>query len=460
MNEPDPLLWFPTTDSSDEEQSLLTPPTSLINEATSSTPYNQPPLFSDDDKLSELFSASQTGSLFSANNPEYVPSVCGQSSRLSDYFSEEEKVDDSLMLVCQFHGITFDDSDSFENHQISEHTVKGRINCGLCEKSYSTKYLWRNHFKGAHLGEKFECSVKDCGRKFSQKRYRDEHVKSHSAGKGSVCYVCEICDITCDSLENLKKHKLNHSSSKRFICRICKIHGYTRTNDRLLHEEECGPKFNVMVNDNGEVVPLTQTDNPSQATKTKKSGNQKAKKKLFEGNSKKPSRKEKSVSLENQSMTSIDDFPIEENVSQRNRSAQSKSRQMPNVSDDQVSVRSQPPRDCKNGISYKNGCSPKPNKNNSGDSSNGTAVMKSPKASVKGRWRCSFCKQYFSQREQLLEHVETFHKNKSKNGFRCSRCYVHFNLEQEFHIHMHQHNLDDKRELRALNKSANRKRKR
>ena len=448
VKEPDPLLWFPTNDSSDDEQSLLTPPTSIINEATSSTPYNQPPLFSDDD----LFSASQTGSLFSTNNPEYVPSLGGQSSRLSDYFSEEEKVDDSLMLVCQLHGITFDDSDSFENHQISEHTVKGRISCGLCKKSYSTKYLWRNHFKGAHLGEKFECSVQNCSRKFSQKRYRDEHVKTHSSGKASVCYVCEICDITCDSLENLKRHKLNHSTSKKFICRICKIHGYTRTNDRLLHEEECGPKFNVMVNDDGEVVPLTQTVNPPQ---TQTTGNQKAKKRLFDGSSKKPSKKEKSLSLENSSMTSIDDFPIE-NGSQKNRGAQSKSRQMQNVSDDQASVRSHLPRDCKKGISYKNGCSPRPCKNNSSDSSNGTAVMKSPKASIKGKWKCTFCKQYFKLREQLLEHVETFHKNKNKNGFKCSRCYVPFDLEQEYHIHMHQHNLDDKKELREINRKRKR----
>lgn len=132
---------------------------------------------------------------------------------------------------------------------------------------------------------------------------------------------------------------------------------------------------------------------------------------------------------------------------------------MKSVSDDNNSVRSQPPRDCKNRVSYKNGCSPKPNKHNSSDSSNGTAAMKSPKASIKGSWHCTFCKQYFGQRAQLLQHVDAVHHKKHKNEYVCTRCYVPFSLEEEYHIHMHQHNLDDKREVRAM-KGANRKRKR
>ena len=262
MKQNDPLLWFPPADSSDDKASLLTPPASIVQQACS-TPFNQDQLFSDEDKISEFFSVSQMGSMFSLNNPEYQPSFSGgTSSRLLDYFSEDEHDANTLLLMCQFHGLTFDDINGFEEHQISEHTVRGRILCGLCDKSYSTKYLWRNHFKAAHLGEKFECSVKDCGKKFSQKRYRDEHEKTHNTSKTGVVYVCELCDQVCNSLDNLKKHKLNHSSAKKHICRICKIRGFTRTNDRLRHEEECGPKFNVRVNDDGEVVTLDTPDNP------------------------------------------------------------------------------------------------------------------------------------------------------------------------------------------------------
>ena len=94
------------------------------------------------------------------------------------------------------------------------------------------------------------------------KRYRDENEKTHNTAKTGVVYVCELCNQMCNSLDNLKKHKLNHSSAKKHICRICKIRGFTRTNDRLWHEEECGPKFNVRINDDGEVVTLDTPDNP------------------------------------------------------------------------------------------------------------------------------------------------------------------------------------------------------
>ena len=85
--------------------------------------------------------------------------------------------------------------------------------------------------------------------------------------------------------------------------------------------------------------------------------------------------------------------------------------------------------------------------------------MALPKTSVKGKWRCSFCKQYFATRDKLLEHVEAVHKKKSKNGFCCSCCYIQYNIEQEYHIHMQQHMLDDRHELKAI-KSQNKKRKR
>ena len=125
MKQNDPLLWFPSADSSDDEASLLTPPASIVQQACS-TPFNQDQLFSDEDKISEFFSVSQMGSMFSLNNPEYQPSFSGSvSSRLSDYYSEDEDDADTLLLTCQFHGLTFDDSNGFEEHQISEHTVRG-----------------------------------------------------------------------------------------------------------------------------------------------------------------------------------------------------------------------------------------------------------------------------------------------------------------------------------------------
>ena len=80
--------------------------------------------------------------------------------------------------------------------------------------------------------------------------------------------------------------------------------------------------------------------------------------------------------------------------------------------------------------------------------------MALPKPSIKGKWRCSFWKQYFATRDKLLKHVEAIHKKKSKNDFRCSCCYIQYDIEQECDIHMQQHMLDDRCELKAI-KSQN-----
>ena len=130
---------------------------------------------------------------------DYVPLSSGCQSILSDYLSNEGNHDnnsssDSLILQCLFDNMTFENPEEFEAHQISNHTVGGRFSCGLCEKMYSTKYLRRNHVKGAHLGAKFVCTIQGCSKYFSLKCYRDEHeCKYHHKNTEVLKYVCDIC---------------------------------------------------------------------------------------------------------------------------------------------------------------------------------------------------------------------------------------------------------------------------
>ena len=137
--------------------------------------------YTDDDKFSDLLSASQVGTMQSDmgfEDPNYVPPIklSTDPSNFSDYFSEEEyKSSDSIIFTCQIHQLQYDNVDEFEEHQVNEHTVNGRFACGLCEKTYSNKYLRRGHVAGYHLGETYSCSIANCGRKFSQKKYRDQH---------------------------------------------------------------------------------------------------------------------------------------------------------------------------------------------------------------------------------------------------------------------------------------------
>ena len=162
-------------------------------------------------------------------DPNYVPPIklSTDLSNFSDYFSEEEyKSSDSIIFTCQIHQLQYDNIDEFVEHQVNEHTVNGRFACGLCEKTYSNKYLRRGHVAGYHLGETYSCSILNCGRKFSWKKYRNQHERMHKVpASENVHYVCDICNSLFDNVDSLKQHKLQHSSSKKFICRYCKFMG-------------------------------------------------------------------------------------------------------------------------------------------------------------------------------------------------------------------------------------------
>ena len=182
----------------------------------------------DNDNFSEILSASQMGNMFADKNvdPDYVPSSSGHQSMLSDYFSDEGNNDqnsssDSLILQCLFDNMTFENPEEFEAHQITNHTVGGRFSYGLCKKTYSTKYLWRNHVKGSHLGAKFVCTIQGCTKYFSLKRYRDEHeCKHHGESSQVLKYICDICQHVSNTIDQLKEYKLKHSDKKNIYLSI------------------------------------------------------------------------------------------------------------------------------------------------------------------------------------------------------------------------------------------------
>ena len=139
----------------------------------------------------------------------------------------EEDNSDSFVFCCEVHSLTFENLEDFEEHQISNHSVNGRVACGICDKTYSTKYLRRNHIKGY---QKFTCGVQNCGKTFPLKRYRDAHERSyrHQGTNSSLLYACDVCNEVFNDLEELKQHKLKYSSTKKFHCEYCRVKGYTQ----------------------------------------------------------------------------------------------------------------------------------------------------------------------------------------------------------------------------------------
>ena len=100
--------------------------------------------------------------------------------------------------------------------------------------------------------------------------------------------------------------------------------------------------------------------------------------------------------------------------------------------------RTQPSRSCKNGKLegfYKQN-SPKRD-----SSSSPPSVMSSPKASVRGKWKCSTCKQSFRSRELLITHIEDFH-NKQTTKYACTQCKMYLKDKFSFKVHKKQHEID------------------
>ena len=378
-------------------------------------------LMSEEDKLSDFLSASQVGTIMSRTgfikDPDYVPSN-KTDSQISDYFSDENS-SDSLVFSCNFHSLSFDNVDEFEEHQLSYHTVNGRVECGICEKTYSTKYLQRNHIQGYHLGVKYVCGIENCGKSYPLKRYRDEHEHNFHKPTSNIRYVCDICSEIFESMELLQQHKIKHSSTKKYVCRYCKVRGYTRTNDRDGHEAECPQRFTSV--------------RPKEAKSSSSSKKKGPKKKLFAA---KPNQAATQSTSTGKRVDPVDMFPSEPDESES----------------DVPSQRQQPMRNCKNGVSegfYKNGCSPNVKKECNSSSDSGTSSVKSPKPSIKGQHRCSICKQSFADRNKLIYHAELQHRNRDRrSGLKCFRCTILFDNKTEYDVHMSQHAKDDKNEIK------------
>ena len=99
-------------------------------------------------------------------------------------------------------------------------------------------------------------------------------------------------------------------------------------------------------------------------------------------------------------------------------------------------------RNCKNGVSegfYKNGCSPnvKREQQSSSSSESLPPTVKSPKPSLKGKHKCSICKQTFQERRKLIQHVEYQHRTRDRRKlFKYRRCVMNFDSQVEFQVHM------------------------
>ncbi|CAJ1053057.1 zinc finger protein Aiolos-like isoform X2 [Xyrichtys novacula] len=109
----------------------------------------------------------------------------------------------------------------------------GKLNCDICGLSCVSINVLMVH-KRSHTGERpFHCS--QCGSSFTQKGNLLRHIKLHS---GEKPFKCPMCSYACRRRDALSGHLRTHSVEKPFKCNHCS-RSYKQRSSLEEHRERC-----------------------------------------------------------------------------------------------------------------------------------------------------------------------------------------------------------------------------
>uniref|UniRef100_A0A3P8W7I7 Zinc finger protein Aiolos-like n=1 Tax=Cynoglossus semilaevis TaxID=244447 RepID=A0A3P8W7I7_CYNSE len=109
----------------------------------------------------------------------------------------------------------------------------GKLNCDICGLSCVSINVLLVH-KRSHTGERpFHCS--QCGASFTQKGNLLRHIKLHS---GEKPFKCPMCSYACRRRDALSGHLRTHSVEKPFKCTHCS-RSYKQRSSLEEHRERC-----------------------------------------------------------------------------------------------------------------------------------------------------------------------------------------------------------------------------
>ncbi|XP_008299324.1 zinc finger protein Aiolos-like isoform X2 [Stegastes partitus] len=109
----------------------------------------------------------------------------------------------------------------------------GKLNCDICGLSCISINVLLVH-KRSHTGERpFHCT--QCGASFTQKGNLLRHIKLHS---GEKPFKCPMCSYACRRRDALSGHLRTHSVEKPFKCNHCS-RSYKQRSSLEEHRERC-----------------------------------------------------------------------------------------------------------------------------------------------------------------------------------------------------------------------------
>ncbi|KAM4750830.1 zinc finger protein Aiolos-like [Anableps anableps] len=111
--------------------------------------------------------------------------------------------------------------------------TQGKLNCDICGLSCISINVLLVH-KRSHTGERpFHCT--QCGASFTQKGNLLRHIKLHS---GEKPFKCPMCSYACRRRDALSGHLRTHSVEKPFKCNHCS-RSYKQRSSLDEHRERC-----------------------------------------------------------------------------------------------------------------------------------------------------------------------------------------------------------------------------
>ena len=134
---------------------------------------------------------------------------------------QKEGCVNTYSFMCPLCGKFTENLDKLVEHKeshVRRHLFKGSVIfiCTVCEKGFDTMYNLKKHCRKNH--GKFQCTI--CENTFGTKRYliRHEMIIHQQAESHS----CEVCGFTTGYVEYLKKHmESSHSDGVKHFCDIC-----------------------------------------------------------------------------------------------------------------------------------------------------------------------------------------------------------------------------------------------